>query len=263
MAGILLEKENATPEQRAALARALASTMRPIALKRMAEMEKRNGERKRSAALRIDGHLISDEVVNTEANYYAREVTRGTHLRIIDLGGQQAVDFLCFDLSNTEIRYNAANTIKLNRGIYVTAGYKLYSDIAEVLMSVAADTVGGHDTIGGACSNQVNYLRYGIPYTHSCRDNFLAALKERGMSARDIHANINWFMNVPVHPDGSAQIEDGKSEPGDYVDLRAEKDVLVVMSNCPQFYNPCSGWNPTPIRVIQWRKHQDQPLVGF
>lgn len=73
------------------------------------------------------------------------------------------------------------------------------------------------------------------------------------MSARDIHANINWFMNVPVHADGSAEIEDGLSEPGDYVDLRAEKDVLVVLSNCPQLYNPCSGWNPTPIRVIQWK----------
>ena len=252
MAGILLE-ENATPEQRAAHARELAARMRPLGVQRMVETKARNGEAKLAAALSIPGTILSDETAGVEANYYAREVLRGTHLRIIDLGGQQAVDCLCFDLANTEVRYNAANTIKLNGGIYVSAGYKLYSDTAEVLMTVMEDTVGHHDTIGGACSSEINYLRYGIPNTHSCRNNFIAALKSRGMSARDIHSNINWFMNVPVRPDGSAEIEDGLSEPGDYVDLRAEKDVLVVLSNCPQLYNPCSGWNPTPIRIIQWR----------
>jgi urea carboxylase-associated protein 1 len=254
MAGILLENENVTPAKRAEHALALAAKMKPLALARMAQAKAKRGAAKLAAALDIKGRVLRDEVVETESNHYARELQPGTHLRIIDLGGQQAVDFLCFDLADKEIRYNAANTIKLNRGIYVTTGYKLYSDLAEVLMTVTADSVGHHDTIGGACSNQVNYLRYGIPNTHSCRDNFLAALKQHGMSARDIHANINWFMNVPVRPDGSAQIEEGTSEPGDYVDLRAEKGVLVVMSNCPQFYNPCSGWNPTPIRVIQWRE---------
>lgn len=253
MAGILLEGEALSDEQRAEHARAQARTMRAAALQRMEAARKARGAEKLARALRVPGPIIADDVVETEANHYARELGAGTHLRIIDLGGQQAVDFLCFDLANQEIRYNNANTIKLNRGIYVTVGYKLYSDVAQVLMTVTEDTVGRHDTIGGACSSQVNYLRYGIPNTHSCRDNFLAALKSHGLSARDIHANVNWFMNVPVHADGSAQIEEGLSEPGDFVELRAEKDVLVVMSNCPQFYNPCSGWNPTPIRVLQWR----------
>jgi urea carboxylase-associated protein 1 len=252
MAGILLE-ETATPEERAAYARDLAARMRPLGVKRMMEAKARTGEAKLATALRTPGKIVSDETVGVEAGYYARDVMCGTHLRIIDLGGQQAVDCLCFDLADTEVRYNAANTIKLNRGIYVSAGYKLYSDTAEVLMTVFEDTVGHHDTIGGACSSEINYLRYGIPNTHSCRNNFIAALESRGMSPRDIHANINWFMNVPVRPDGSMEIEDGLSEAGDYVDLRAEKDVLVVLSNCPQLYNPCCGWNPTPIRVLQWR----------
>ena len=253
MSGILLENQTVSDEERARHARELAAKMKLIAAKKMAEAKAARGAAKLAAALDIGGRVLSDEVVETESNHYARELNAGTHLRIIDLGGQQAVDFLCFDLANKEIRYNNANTIKLNRGIYVTTGCKLYSDVAEVLMTVTADSVGRHDTIGGACSNQVNYLRYGIPNTHSCRDNFLAALKGHGLSARDIHANVNWFMNVPVRADGAAAIEEGISEPGDFVDLRAEKDVLVVMSNCPQFYNPCSGWNPTPIRVIQWR----------
>jgi len=253
MAGILLEGQVVSDEVRAQHARDTAATMRKQAIARMEEAKVARGAAKLARALDIQGVIVSDDTVETEANHYARELKAGTYLRIIDLGGQQAVDFLCFDLGNKEIRYNAANTIKLNRGIYVTTGYKLYSDTAEVLMQVTQDTVGHHDTIGGACSNQVNYLRYGIQNTHSCRDNFLSALKAHGMSARDIHANVNWFMNVPVRPDGAAQIEDGLSEPGDFVEVRAEKDVLVVMSNCPQYYNPCSGWNPTPIRVIQWR----------
>jgi len=252
MAGILLEQEGVDDAQRAAHARELAQRMKALSLQRMAAAQARDGGRKLRAALDIPGRIIGDDTVGTEANHYTAELDAGTHLRIIDLGGQQAVDFLCFDQADREIRYNAANTIKLNRGIYVGAGYKLYSDLAQVLMTVVHDTVGRHDTIGGACSRQVNQLRYGIPGTHSCRDNFLRALKRYGMSARDIHANINWFMNVPVHADGSAQIEEGLSEPGDHVDLRAERPVLVVMSNCPQFYNPCSGWNPTPIRVIRW-----------
>lgn len=252
MAGILLEGEAVGPEQRAAHARELAQRMKALSLQRMAEAQARSGEQKLRAALDIPGRILSDRIVETEGHYYDAELAAGTHLRIIDLGGQQAVDFLCFDLADKEIRYNAANTLKLNRGIYVTTGFKLYSDLADVLMTVTADSVGRHDTIGGACSNQVNYLRYGIPHTHSCRDNFLRALKPHGLSARDIHANINWFMNVPVSADGAAAIEEGLSEPGDYVDLRAERPVLVVLSNCPQFFNPCSGWNPTPIRVIEW-----------
>ncbi|HEV7619731.1 MAG TPA: DUF1989 domain-containing protein [Burkholderiaceae bacterium] len=254
MAGILLENQDVTFEERAAYARALAAKMKPLAMQKMTDAKAKNGGRKMAEALTIKGRILRDDLVETESNHYASELAEGTHLRIIDLGGQQAVDFLCFDLANKEIRYNAANSLKLNRSIYVTTGFKLYSDLAEVLMTVVSDSVGSHDTIGGACSTEVNYLRYGIPHTHSCRNNFLAALKKYDMSARDIHANINWFMNVPVHPDGSAEIEEGLSEPGDYVDLRADKDVLVLMSNCPQFYNPCSGWNPTPIRIIQWRE---------
>jgi uncharacterized protein len=254
MAGILLENLG-SDEERAAFARKIAEEEKKAASLKMEQARRQNGEAKMSAATAIPGTFVKDTTVPAGANNYVSEVPRGRRLRIIDLGGQQAVDFLAFDLSNTEVRYNNANSIKLNRTIYVTKGFKLYSDVAEVLMTVVEDTVGRHDTIGGACSSQVNKLRYGIAGTCACRDNFLAALKKRGMSARDIHANVNFFMNVPVQPDGSAEIVEGLSTPGDFVELRAEKDTLVIMSNCPQFYNPCSGWNPTPIRVIEWDPH--------
>jgi urea carboxylase-associated protein 1 len=251
MAGILLEVDG-SDEQRAELARTMAAEHAEIAKAKMEEARRQDGDAKLQAAISIPGKIVKDTTVPAGANNYVSEIPKGRHLRIIDIGGQQAVDFLAFDLANTELRYNNANSIKLNRTIYVTKGFKLYSDVAEVLMTVVEDTVGRHDTIGGACSSQVNRLRYGISGTCACRDNFLVALKHRGMSARDIHANVNFFMNVPVEADGSTEIVDGLSTPGDFVELRADRDTLVVMSNCPQFYNPCSGWNPTPIRVIEW-----------
>jgi urea carboxylase-associated protein 1 len=252
MAGILLEGHDVTDAERAAHARALSSEKRAAALRRAAEMRSRVGEQKLAKALSIDGQVISDHIVDAGAHWSSR-VPAGLHLRIIDLEGQQAVDFLCYDLSNLKVRYNAANTLKLNRSIYIGAGFKLYSDRAEGLMTVVGDTVGLHDTIGGCCSAEVNYLRYGIRKTPNCRDNFTAALQEHGLDASDIPANVNFFMYVPVRSDGSTEIDEGRSEPGDYVDLRADKDVLAVVSNCPQLYNPCNGWNPTPIRIIAWQ----------
>jgi hypothetical protein len=253
MAGILLASENVTDEQRAAYARKIAAENRQAAIQKMAEAERLHGAQKRERALAIPGKILRDTTMEAGANHYVGRLAAGSRLRIIDLGGQQAVDFMCFDQANTEVRYNNANTLKLNGTIYISQGFKLYSDIADVLMSLVEDTVGHHDTIGGACSNQVNYLRYGIKDTCSCRDNFLSAMDELGLSARDVHQNINFFMNVPVNPDGSTQIEEGLSIPWDFVELEAAKDVIVVISNCPQLYNPCSGWNPTPIRLLEWQ----------
>jgi urea carboxylase-associated protein 1 len=251
MAGIVLDGEGVTDEERAARSRALAAEKRADSMKHMAEVKARVGGAKLGRALQFPGTALSDRVV--EPGPYSRVIRAGDHLRIIDLEGRQAVDFLVYDVADHANRYNAANTIKLNRSIYVGGGFKLYSDLGDVLMAVAEDTVGRHDTIGGCCSAESNHARYGIKGTASCRGNFIAALAEHGMDARDIPGNINWFMYVPVKPDGMTEIVDGRSEPGDYVDLRAERDVLVVISNCPQLYNPCNGWNPTPVRIIEWR----------
>ena len=253
MAGIVLRGKQISAAARAAYVKKMAAKMKAKAARKMAAAEKKYGPAKKKAALGIPGTVLKDEINQPGDNHYIGKLAKGTYLRIIDLGGQQAVDFLCFDQPDTDIRYNNANSLKLNETIYVGTGFKLYSDTAEVLMTVTRDTVGRHDTIGGACSHEVNELRYGIKNTCSCRDNFLSAMKKLGMRPSDVHANINFFMNVPVSASGRAGIREGRSRPWDFVELRAEKDVLVVMSNCPQLYNPCSGWNPTPIRIIEWR----------
>jgi uncharacterized protein len=250
MTGIL-DADETQVEARAQSARAHAAKMREASRLRAAEAKARVGATKLANALAIDGRVLHDEVL--APGPWTRKLAAGRHLRIIDLEGQQAVDFLCYDQANFENRYNAANTIKLNGKIYIGAGVRLISEFADTLMTVVEDKVGYHDTIAGCCSAESNFRRYGIKGTANCRSNFIQGLAAHGMSANDIAANINFFMHVPVRADGSTEIVEGLSEPGDYVDLRADKDVLVVISNCPQLYNPCNGWDPTPVRLIEWR----------
>lgn len=197
----------------------------------------------------IAGSVVEDRVI-PPGEFWARVLKRGQRLRIVDLEGRQAVDFLCYNAADPEERYNAADTMKYAKTIFLTRGHGIYSNRGHRLFTIVEDTCGRHDTIGGCCSAESNEFRYGVKGTPSCRENFLRALAGFGLGARDIVANLNFFMNVPVAPDGTMGIVDGLSKPGDYVDLRAEMDVLAAISNCPQVHNPCNGFHPTPIRLI-------------
>ena len=198
------------------------------------------------------GRIIEDTVVPARAPWGAR-IARGDMLRLIDLKGQQAVDFLCFNADNPSERYHAANTIKVPGNIYIGEGSVLRSSLARPMMTVTADTCGRHDTLFGCCSFEVDEVRYGKTNRECCQRNFERELARRGVGVEHIVANVNFFMHVPVGPGGAARIADALSKPGDYVDLRAEMDVLAVLSNCPEELNPASGANgPTPIRAIVW-----------
>lgn len=202
----------------------------------------------------VPGRVVRDDVV-AAGQGWAEVVRRGQRLQIVDLAGQQGVDFLCYAADNHEERYHAANTMKKARTILLTTGHVLYSDVARPMFTIVADTGGRNDTIGGCCSAPSNALMYGVKDVPGCRETFLALLGRHGMGRRDIVANVNFFCDVPVAADG--QLADtvfvaGPSRPGDYVELRAEMDALAVISNCPQVNNPCSGLNPTAIRVVVW-----------
>jgi urea carboxylase-associated protein 1 len=177
-------------------------------------------------------------------------IRKGQILRLVNLEGQQAVDFLCYDADNPADRYSSMNTIKVQGNIYVGLGTILYADSGNALFTVVADTFGRHDTIYGCCSRPNNRLRYGVETTETCYDNFTAILKQFELDQRNIVSNVNFFMSVPIDDAGKAGIDAGALEPGHYVDLRAERDVLAVLSNCPQMHNPCNGYNPKPIRVL-------------
>jgi uncharacterized protein len=188
-----------------------------------------------------------DEVI-APGGHWSGVIPAGKTLRIIDLEGCQAVDFLCYNARDPSERYNAADTMKLSGRLFVGKGTKLYSDMGNVLFTVVEDTCGHHDTIGGCCSGESNFLRYGVKGPN-CRDNFLRALEPFGLGKQDIVANVNFFMYVPIGASGEMAIVKGLSKPGDYVELRAEMDAIVALSNCPQTRNPANNYNPTAIRI--------------
>jgi len=195
-------------------------------------------------------NVLVDEIVPARQPW-GRVIKRGQILRVVNLEGEQAVDFLCYDAHNPADRYSSMNTIKVQGNLYVGEGTVLYSDFGNALFTVVADTFGGrHDTIYGCCSRPNNRLRYGVETTETCYDNFTAILAKFDLDPRYIVSNVNFFMIVPIDDAGKAGIDPGAPQRGRYVDLRAERDVLAVLSNCPQMHNACNGYNPTPIRVI-------------
>jgi urea carboxylase-associated protein 1 len=207
----------------------------------------------RQAAL-APGDVVLDEYVEARGPWSA-VVAAGDVLTIVDLEGNQAVDCLLYAAGDTTVRYSAAVTIARQQSIVLTTGSVLRAETGAPLMTVVADEVGVHDTIGGACSQESNTLRYGqhTREQHACVENFLIEGSRWGLGKRDLVSNINWFMNVPVDPDGALGIVDGLSAPGKRVALKAEVDTLVLVSNCPQINNPCNGFNPTPVRMIVTR----------
>ena len=199
------------------------------------------------------GEILEDTIVPPRAPWSAR-MEAGEMLRIIDLEGQQAVDFLCFNADDPTERYHAPNTIKVPKHIFIGEGSILRSNLARAMMTVTKDTCGGHDTIFGCCSFQIDEVRYGQTNAECCQRNFERECARHGIGPELIMPNVNFFMNVPVGPDGAAQITDSQSRPGDHVDLRAEMPVIAMLSNCPEELNDATGANgPTPIRIMRWQ----------
>ena len=189
--------------------------------------------------------------------YWMHTVRKGDVFRILDCEGNQSADTLFFNADDPAERYSVTDTIREQGNVYVTLGSVLRSDLGRPMMTITADTVGRHDTLGGACAGESNTVRYALEKKsmHSCRDNYLLAVAGNphyGLTKRDISHNINFFMNVPVTAAGGLTFEDGLSAPGKYVEMRADMNVIVLISNCPQLNNPCNAYNPTPIEVLIW-----------
>ncbi|MGO7421872.1 urea amidolyase associated protein UAAP2 [Rhizobium ruizarguesonis] len=207
----------------------------------------------KTSASRSLENAVQDHFIPAEAPW-SGIVRKGQTIRIEDSYGQQAIDTLFYRADDFAERYSNQDTMRAQGGAYIGTGTKIISNEGNVMLIMTADSCGRHDTSAGACSCESNTVRFGhgTKYLHACRDNFVLDVTKHGMSKRDIVPNINFFMNVPIKPNGEMTIVDGISAPGDYVELVAEMDVLCVISNCPQINNPCNGFDPTPIRVLIW-----------
>lgn len=209
----------------------------------------------KESQLAVD-NAVFREVVDA-GDYYMKPLKKGQTIRILDLEGNQAADTLFYSEADPTERYSAIDTIREQGNVYLTAGTTLLSNFGNPMLDIVADTCGRHDTLGGACATESNTVRYALEKKcmHACRDSWLLAVaqhEEFNMSKRDITHNINFFMNVPITPEGGLTFEDGISDAGKYVELKAHMDVIVLISNCPQLNNPCNAYNPTPIEVLIW-----------
>jgi urea carboxylase-associated protein 1 len=211
--------------------------------------------------MRKDSVLLPGEAMFRQVipagDYWIDIVKSGQILRIVDVEGNQAADTLFFNAADVAERYSAVDTIREQRNVYLSCGSKLLSTAGNLMAQIVADTVGRHDTLGGACAAESNTVRYALDKRtmHACRDSYLLAVAQHdrlGLGKRDLSHNINFFMNVPVTTDGGLTFADGLSGPGQYVELRAAMDIIVLISNCPQLNNPCNAYNPTPLEVLIW-----------
>jgi len=193
---------------------------------------------------------IRADVVVAPGEPWSSVLRKGEILRIIDMEGQQAVDFICFNALDTKETYDNTVTVRLAARPFLRKGDVLYSNLANPMFTMVEDTIGNHDTMCGCCSAEINYLRYKVKDTPSCRANFLRELAKYGLDSRSLVPNINLFMNIPIDANGELQIRAPLSRPGDHVDLAAEMDCLAMISNCPQILNPANNFNPTPVRMV-------------
>ena len=211
--------------------------------------------RKSAASKFRAGNAVRNEILPAGESWI-HEVKAGQVIRIVDLEGCQAVDALFYSAWDTTERYSAQDTILGQRNIFLTTGSRLLSNLGRTMLTIVSDTCGRHDTIGGACAAESNQVRYALDkrHMHNCRDNFLGAIASwrTSLDKRDLSDNISFFMNVPVTPEGELLFQGGSAEPGKHVELLAEMDVIVVLSNCPQMNNATNNYNPTPVRIIIW-----------
>ena len=194
--------------------------------------------------------VIAKEWVIPAKEYSAFTMRRGQVLRFVDVEGQQVPDLACFNQHDLTEHLNLGNSLLLNKRREFRKGDVLYSVTCNPMMTVMDYSNGESYSYGPMCSEELNRIRYGVPGTRNCRDNFAMALAPWGFNRLQIPNAFVPFMRVTVGPDGTMEIQEPTSQPGDFYDLRAEMDLLVAISNCPQERNPCNAFKPTPTGVI-------------
>lgn len=201
----------------------------------------------------IDPSLVIWDEIIPGGTYWSRIIKKGTTLRISAPEGSRGFSFLCYNADNIIERYNTADTAKIQFNAFLKKGKLLYSDMGRVLFSITEDTCGNHDTLSGCSNVSTNSAKYGEgSFYRSSRDNFLLALAKRNMGKRDIMPNVNWFAHVAVDSIGNLVWAEQMASVGDFIDLRAEMNVLAVLSNTPHVLDPSPIYDPKSIQVTVW-----------
>ena len=197
----------------------------------------------------VPGKIVKEWIIPVR-EYSAFTMRRGQTLRFVDMEGKQVPDLVCFNERDLAEHLNMGNSLLLNKRRELRQGDVLYSVICNPMMTIVGYSNEESYAYGPMCSEELNRIRYGVPGTRNCWDNFAMALAPWGFNPRQIPNAFVPFMRVEVEPDGTMEIREPTSRPGDFYDLKAEMDLLVAVSNCPQERNPCNGFKPTATGII-------------
>jgi urea carboxylase-associated protein 2 len=189
---------------------------------------------------------------------FSRRIARTQVLRIVDTTGRACVSALFYNAHEPLERYPMPDTLKAQYTAFLTTGRVLYSDMGRVLCSIIGDSCGWHDTLSGCGSALSSRAQFGSgkyqdlrnDFHRNARDNFIVELSKHGLGKRDIVPNVNFFTRIVVDERGGMSFRGDNSHPGAYVDLRAEMDTLVVLSNTPHPLDPSSRYAPAPVELL-------------
>ncbi|MGV8997310.1 MAG: urea amidolyase associated protein UAAP1 [Parvibaculaceae bacterium] len=179
-------------------------------------------------------------------------VPRGETLRIVAGDDTQGVCILLYRASEMTERLNVGDTVKVQWSAKLHKGKLLYSDMGRVLASITDDTYGHHDALTGGSTAATNIKKYGSDQLRHTRGNFILLASKHGLSKADIPPCVTFFAPVTVTEGGAFAWEGPPVKSGDYVDLRAEMDVLVFLSNSPHPLSPSMN-EPSSVDLICWK----------
>jgi uncharacterized protein YcgI (DUF1989 family) len=182
----------------------------------------------------------------------AFDVRKGESVRIQQTEGGQVADVVFFAKDAPDERVSCSNTIMYNMNLNVLPGSPIFSNRSQVMLRVADDTVKSNNLFLGCCSLESFKLRWDLDYHPSCHEILRDRLAEYGLPDVEIPPPVNFFMNWPIHADGSIEMGASPAKPGDYVELVAEMDIVLALSICPQELTPTNNFRPTPLQIT-WR----------
>jgi len=182
---------------------------------------------------------------------WATEAPAGSLVRVVDVDGKQVGDLVLLRADDHTDRLSVGNTRKMANSIFVTTGAELWSTTYRRLARIEDDTVGRHDLMASACTPYDYPIRFGergIGH-RACLANLTEALAPWGIAEHQVPDPMNVFMNQVIHDDGTTEVLEPLSRPGDHLDVRLLEDCVVALSACPQDLTPCNGWTITDLRV--------------
>jgi urea carboxylase-associated protein 2 len=212
----------------------------------------------------LDGAPIApDAVISREevpAGWYATvRLRRGEALRVVDESGLASVSLIGWRAEDTSERINCADTVKVQWSAAISKGRVILSDMGRVFLSLIEDTSGAHDLLCGGSTPASAAAAFGPAALRNTHDNFVAAAAKIGLGLRDIPPCVTFFAPVSVGDNGRFTWNADRKRPGDFVDLRAEMNLVLALSNCP---HPLDPVRPAVAGSIMLVRHRLRPAAA-